>query len=575
VTRRWRDLLILCAVGGALLFAGLGRADLFNPDEPREAEMAREMLVSGDHVVPRLAGEPFLEKPPLFYWLVVTAYRVAGGPSEASARIVPAIAGFLCLFVTFAMARRLFGEGTALLAALVLLTCFESFWLARRTLIDMPMTFAILLACDALHRVLTAERRTPPGWLAVAAAALGGALLFKGVVGAAIPGLAVAGWILWRLDLRPLWRRGLVAAGLASLVPVGLWVRALQARLGDAAVHEFVVVNNVHRFTGGAAKGHDNPFWYYGPTVVIDFFPWSVLLPFAIVAAARVALRASPWKPAADENEERERAGVRDLLVWFLLPFLLLSLASTKRGLYLLPIYPAAAMLVAWWLSRAAPGRMGRWAGVAAAALLAVAGPLALLASGHRGLAAALSLGAVAIVALAVRFAHRDEPGRLGFAVVSLASVSCLLAAIIATPSVVNGGTSVRAAGESLRRHADAGARLAFYDFREGNIGGFCFYAGRTWPNLKGSDALARHLAGAGPGDGANAGGASLALLKAEDFDRVAASLPFPIEEVERWRYRGRPGQESRSDFVLIRRAAATPSAPPPAGAAAAPAGGG
>ena len=232
MTRRLRDTLILCAAGAVLLFAGLGRADLFNPDEPRESEMAREMLVTGDHVVPRLAGEPFLEKPPLFYWLVVTAFRAAGGPSEAAARIVPAIAGFLCLFVTFAMARRLFGENTALLAALVLLTCFESFWLARRCLIDMPMTFTILLACDALHRVVTAERRTPPGWLTVAAAALAGALLFKGIVGAAIPGLAVAGWLLWRLDLRPLWKRGLLAAGVVSLVPVGLWVRALHARLG-------------------------------------------------------------------------------------------------------------------------------------------------------------------------------------------------------------------------------------------------------------------------------------------------------------------------------------------------------
>jgi 4-amino-4-deoxy-L-arabinose transferase-like glycosyltransferase len=550
VTRRLRDTLILCAAGGVLLFAGLGRADLFNPDEPRESEMAREMLVTGDHVVPRLAGEPFLEKPPLFYWLVVTAYRLAGGPSEAAARIVPAIAGFLCLFVTFAMARRLFGASTALLAALVLLTCFESFWLARRTLIDMPMTFAILLACDALHRVVTAERRTPPGWLGVAAAALAGALLFKGIVGAAIPGLAVAGWLLWRLDLRPLWRRGLLAAGLASLVPVGLWVRALHARLGDAAVHEFVVVNNVHRFTGGAAKGHDNPFWYYGPTIGIDFFPWSILLPFAFLAAARVALRASPWRPAANEDEERERAGARDLLVWFLLPLLLLSIASTKRGLYLLPIYPAAAMLVAWWLSRGRPGRIGRWAGVGAVALLAVAGPVALVASGHAGLAAALAVVAVVVVALAARFARRDEPARLGFAVVSLAAVSCLLAATIATPSVVNGGTSVRAAGESLRRHADAGARLVFYDFREGNIGGFCFYARATWPNLKSSEALARHLEGGG--------GEALAFLKAEDLERVAASLPFPIEEVERWRYRGRPGQESRSDFVLVRRAAAS-----------------
>src|SRR5262245_7202735 len=254
MSRPVRDALLILIAGAILLFTGLGRADLFNPDEPREAEMAREMLVSGDHVVPRLNGEPFLEKPPLFYWLVLTAYRAAGGPSEAAARVVPAIAGLLCLVVTWSMARRLLGDDAALLAALILLTGFESFWIARRTLIDMPMTLAILLAIDALHRVVTAERRAP--WLVVAggAAALAAALLFKGVVGAAIPGLALLGWLLWRLDLRPLWRRGILAGGVLALVPVGLWGRALHARLGDEAVREFVLVNNVHRFTGGAAK---------------------------------------------------------------------------------------------------------------------------------------------------------------------------------------------------------------------------------------------------------------------------------------------------------------------------------
>jgi 4-amino-4-deoxy-L-arabinose transferase-like glycosyltransferase len=548
VSRRLRDTLILAAVGGVLLFAGLGRADLFNPDEPRESEMAREMFVTGDPVVPRLDGEPFLEKPPLFYWLVVTAYRVAGGPSEAAARVVPAIAGFLCLFVTCALARRLFGDGTALLAALILLTGFESFWLARRTLIDMPMTLAILVACDALHRVVTAERRTPAGWLAAAGAALAAALLFKGVVGAAIPGLAVAGWLLWRLDLRPIWKRGLFAAGLLSIVPVGLWVRALHARLGDPAVHEFVFVNNVQRFTGGAAKGHDNPFWYYLPAIVIDFFPWSILLPFAIAAAVCVALRSAPWRPAAHEEEERERAGLRDLLVWFLLPLFVLSIASTKRGLYLLPIYPAAAVLVAWWLTRGRPGRVARRAGILAVALPGLAATAALLASGHRGLAAVLALGTAGAVTLAVRFARRDEPARLGVAIVSAAAAWCLLAAAVIAPSIVNGGTSARAAGESLRRRADAGDRLAFYEFREGNLGGFCFYAGRTWPNLQGPEALVRHLEGEG--------GASLALVKAEDLTRTAASLPFPIEEVERWRYRSRPGQDTSSDYVLIRRSA-------------------
>jgi len=563
MTRTARDLLIVCAAGGLLLFAGLGRADLFNPDEPREAEMAREMLVSGDHVVPRLNGEPFLEKPPLFYWLVVAACRAAGGPSEAAARAVPAIAGFLCLLVTWNMARRLFGGETALLAALILLTGFESFWIARRVLIDMPLTLAILVACDALHRVVTAERRGPPGWIAAAAAALAAALLFKGVVGAAIPGLAVAGWLLWRRDLSPLWKRGVLAAGVVAVAPVALWVRALYARLGGAAVEEFVFVNNVQRFTGGAAKGHDNPFWYYLPAIATDFFPWSILLPFAIVAAVRVALRTAPWTPAAGDEEERERAGLRDLLVWFLLPLAVLSVASTKRGLYLLPIYPAASMLCAWWLARGRPGRIGRWIGVAAAVLPAVAVATVLAAAGQAGIAAALALVAAGLLAWAARCARRDETRRLGWSIASMAALSFLLAATVVAPAIVNHGTSAREAGESLKRRAEAGERIAFFDFREGNLGGFCFYAGRTWPNHRSLDALAAHLGG----DTASGEPLALALLKGADVGRVQAALPFPIEEVERWRYRTRPGGDASNDYVLVRRAAG--AAPGSGGAAA------
>jgi 4-amino-4-deoxy-L-arabinose transferase-like glycosyltransferase len=554
MTRTARDLLIVCAAGGLLLFAGLGRADLFNPDEPREAEMAREMLVSGDHVVPRLNGEPFLEKPPLFYWLVVTAYRAVGGPSEAAARAVPAIAGFLCLLITWNMARRLFGDETALLAALILLTGFESFWIARRVLIDMPLTLAILLAIDALHRVVTAERRAPWTTVAWSAVALAAALLFKGVVGAAIPGLALLGWLLWRLDLRPLWRRGILAAGLLAIVPVALWVRALHASLGPGAVREFVLVNNVQRFTGGAAKGHDNPFWYYLPAIVTDFFPWSLLLPFALAAAIRVASRIAPWATAANEAEERERAALRDLLVWFLLPVAVLSLASTKRGLYLLPIYPAAAILCGWWLARGGPGRIGRWMAVVAGAVVTGLVTWALyetgLDQGDVSLWANAFLLAVvggAFLAWGVGCALRNEPRALGTSLAGAAGLALLVAATVVTPAIVNEGTSNRAAAADLLEHSRKGARIVLFDFREGNIGGFTFYAGRTWPNLRSIEALARHL-----DSDDRSQGMPLALVRDSDLERVRAGLLFPPAEVGRYRYRTRPWSDATNDYVLV-----------------------
>ena len=551
MSRPVRDALLILLAGALLLFTGLGRADLFNPDEPREAEMAREMLITGDHVVPKLNDEPFLEKPPLFYWLVVTAYRVAGGPSEAAARIVPAIAGLLCLLVTWNMARRLLGDETALLAALILMTAFESFWIARRTLIDMPMTLAILLAIDALHRIVTAERRAPMVAVGAAALALAAALLFKGVVGAAIPGLALLGWLLWRLELRPLWRRGILVAGLLALVPVGLWARALHARLGDEALREFVLVNNVQRFTGGAAKGHDNPIWYYLPTIITDFFPWSLLLPFALVAAARVAGRIAPWTPAASEREERERAALRDLLVWFLLPIVVLSLASTKRGLYLLPIYPAAAILCGWWLARGRPGTRGRWTAVAAGTVMTGVVAWALFETGHTTMSLLLAVAGTALLAWAVRSVRRDEPAALAKAVAAAAGLALLLAAVVVTPSIVNHGTSARAAAADLLQRSRTGARIALFDFREGNIGGFTFYAGRTWPNLRTLDALARHLEADEQGE-PRVPGEPLVLVKDSDLERVRAGLLDPPREVRRFQYRTRPGSDATNDYVLL-----------------------
>ena len=157
----WKRAAAIAAAGMVLLFTALGRADLFNPDEPREAELAREMAVSGDLLVPRLNDHPFLEKPPLFYWLVVSAYRASGGPGEAAARLAPAMAGLLTILLTWFLGRGLAGERGAVLGALILLTAFEFWWLARRCMIDMPLTFAVTLACLALHRgiVLGGPRR--------------------------------------------------------------------------------------------------------------------------------------------------------------------------------------------------------------------------------------------------------------------------------------------------------------------------------------------------------------------------------------------------------------------------------
>jgi 4-amino-4-deoxy-L-arabinose transferase-like glycosyltransferase len=537
--RRGREVVLLLLAALVLLSAGLGRSDLFNPDEPREAEMAREMLVSGDHTVPHLNGEPFLEKPPLFYWGVVAAYRIFGGPGEAASRLVPALAGLFTVLLTFRMARALIGERAALVAALVLLTGFEFFWIARRSLLDMPLTLAVLLACFGLHRVCTAPQGRTLGSLALGALGLAAALMLKGIVGAAIPGLAVLSWLLLRRDVSPMWRRGLVPAVLFAFVPVGAWVIHLHRVLGEAAVHEFVVVNNVMRFTGGASKGHDQPFWYYLPVLLTDLAPWSVVLPAALV----VAIRSGFGRTAAVDGE---RAVLRDLLAWFLVPLVFLSIASTKRGLYLLPMYPAAAMLLAWWMCRS-PRRAWLWLlwgvtgalGTAVVVVAIMARPAALAAPIVTAFSLLLALG------IAMGPVRRGDGRGAALGIAAVSGLALLAAIVVATPRIVNGGTSARPVGQALRELTDGGEFLALYAFKEGALGGVTFYSGRTYANEKSPDGLRRRLENG-----------ELLLMRGADLEPARHALPFPIEEAGRWRCRGFPGEGDANDYVLTRAAA-------------------
>ncbi len=520
-----------------LLFGGLGRADLFNPDEPREAEIAREMLASGDSVVPHLNGEPFLEKPPLFYWLVVPAYRMAGGPGELAARLVPALTGWLVILLVLILGADLVGAAAARVAAVILMTSQQFFWTARRCMIDMPLTLAVLLACLALHRALadrSGRRRARLAWLAAGSLATGAAILLKGAIGAGIPALALIGFLAARRDRRGLVR--LAAAVIVAFVPIALWVGRLHERLGAAGVREFVWVNNVLRFTGGAAKGHAQPFYYYLPTLLAEMAPWSILLPFAVAAA---------WGAARERRES-----IRFLLVWLLLPVVVLSLASTKRGVYLLPIYPAAALLVGWWIDRvagAAPGRLvpGQpalsrsarpalaiflGASVLVTALLPAALGLA-RPDGRLGVAFAIALPPT-LAFLGYGTLRSGRAGRLALLAGGALGMVTLGLALAVVPEVVNGVSSPRPAATFMNRLAGAGDHVALYRFKEGALGGTLFYARGTFPNLAAPEDLRRHLEAGGV---AGPGPRSVALMREAIYLEDAPRLGIATTVVRRF----------------------------------------
>ncbi|HTQ78452.1 MAG TPA: glycosyltransferase family 39 protein [Thermoanaerobaculia bacterium] len=341
-----------------LCFAGLGRS-LWSPDEPTGAAVGRAMLATGDLVVPRLNGQPFLEKPPLYWWVQVLSFR-AFGVSPAAARLPSALFGALTLGVTWALGRR-FGPRPGLLAPLVLASTALFVEETGRVVVDPAL--ALFVALAHLGFVQLAEPGSSvdrgQGWrdwrqwraAALLALALPLAFLAKGVVAL---GLGAAPPVLYLLatrrqralrDLLPLAALGLP---LFALI-IGPWALALYHRAGWPGVQECLLNNTAGRFldnTAGRVYGHRQPLTYYLTVAPAVLLPWTLAVPAMLKAGI---LRSTG--PGSDSR--------RLLFTTVVLGVLLLSAAASKRELYLLPLLPAFAACTAWWLDGVASRATG------------------------------------------------------------------------------------------------------------------------------------------------------------------------------------------------------------------------
>jgi len=330
-----RDLLLLALAASLLFLPGLGRRDVWNPDEARYAEVAREMRDAGSWALPRLNGAIYTQKPPLFFWLIDAAALLTGEVDETAARLPSALAGIGAVLLVYRLGRRFHGRRAGLLAALVFATSFKVMWQARFGQIDMLLTFLVALQLWWFVRGFT-EERPRCYWLMYLAGGL--AVLAKGPAGVLPPLIAIVVFLLWngeRGELRRL-RLGrglLLVAGvaLAWLVPAGL-------AGGRAYLDQIVLRQNVTRY---ANPWHHRLPWYYYLTVIPpEFLPWSLLLPTACVAGRGLG--------------GRGRDGFRLALSWAIVTVVFFSLSPAKRDVYVLTMYPAMALLVGAALDRLA-----------------------------------------------------------------------------------------------------------------------------------------------------------------------------------------------------------------------------
>lgn len=326
--RRAAALALLCAV---LFFVELGSRALWDVDEGMHAAMSKHVLVSGDWVTPTLNGQPFLDKPMLFTWLGALSMAVLG-LNEFAARLPGALLALATVFVTYRLGRRMFDETTAWVAGAVLASSLMFVVLARSVVHDMALACSVTWALY-LFQGLEAEsdrrrgRRIVLLWIAVA---LG--ILAKGLLGAVLPGLVICAYLVLRgrigsaLALRP-------AAGIAIVAAIiAPWYTWMEAR-NPGYLRYFLVDQHLKNFASSTPT-HPEPFYHYVPLLVLGLFPWGLVLLPGAAAAVRRCLR------------DRNDAGLL-LVLWAGGIFLFFSAASSKLPSYLLPMFPAAALLIA------------------------------------------------------------------------------------------------------------------------------------------------------------------------------------------------------------------------------------
>lgn len=332
---RWPRLLLLLILPGVLLYPCLSFR-LFEPDEGRYAEIPREMLLRGDWIVPHLQGEPYLDKPPLFYWLVMGSYQLLG-VHDWAARLVPALALHGCVLVTYLLGRRSLGERAAFWGALALSLAPGFISMGRLLLLDGLLALCVTLANFAAFEAVR-HGRFNRGWWLFSAAACGLGILTKGPVALllVLPPLYAYGWLTRsgsRVSGRALLAFAAVALGIA--LP---WYAAICVRMPAFAGY-FLWQHNVVRFM--TPFDHQRPVWFYGPVLLAGLLPVSLLvLPFL-----RFLL-------SGDPEVMRRRCPE---LGWVLLAggwcVFFFSLSGCKLPTYVLPAFPPLALALGYYLT--------------------------------------------------------------------------------------------------------------------------------------------------------------------------------------------------------------------------------
>ncbi len=322
-------------------FSHLGAIGFVGPDEPRYAWIARAMAETGDWVTPRLYGRPWFEKPPLYYWGAALSFKLFG-VSEAAARLPSAICALLATLAMARLAWRVYGAETARWLLLLLPTTVGMIGFSHAAATDMPFSgmLTIAMVCAAVALGLTRDEKSPVSprtlWAALFlfGVFLGLAVLAKGPAAIILSGGAFLFWALFTRRWKDAFRL-LHPAAIVSFCVTALPWYVLCARRNPEFFRVFIIEHNFKRFLTPEFQ-HIQPFWYYGPILLLAIIPWIVLLP----ALVRDVVLSRPANPIY-----KNPAGLY-LAFWCGFTVLFFSISKSKLPGYILPGIPPLMLLI-------------------------------------------------------------------------------------------------------------------------------------------------------------------------------------------------------------------------------------
>ena len=465
-------LAILC---GLMFFFGIGRLPLIGPDEPRYAEVAREMFLSGDWITPRLGGINWFEKPALTYWLSAAGYKLFG-VSEFSARFGIALTAAAGVFLLYFFGRRIRSARFGYLAASVLVTC--GLWpaFARGATFDLPVSVAMLLALLSFFvwegdSEAAANGRNRFWWLFCFA--LGLAVLAKGLIGIVLPCAIVVAWLLITRRLKIILSPFLLAVGtMIFLATAAIWYGPIIARHGRVFIDEFFIAHHFQRYLSNKYR-HPQPVYFFILVVLAGSFPWLIYL----CSGAWQTIK--DWRERFDPVSDKWRIF---LWLWVLIPVIFFSFSGSKLPGYILPVFPAVAMLVAlelekWWDAAGTPKYLD-WVAVTSAAVIFVVAIVVAL-GGERyfgmNLMQSFTIAAIAIVTVVIYlFVWFLISGGAATSILPFGIALILMASISILSPVLSERESLRDLSLKARELAQPGERLVFYINQDNGIN---FYA--------------------------------------------------------------------------------------------------